>query len=112
MYTKLDHDQAVTHWATDLLATATDVVTRKMFGCPAFFVGRRMFACVYEDEVGLKLPATQVQTLIAGGVAESFQPYGKPKMRQWCALLGRNLMHPTSAELLLCALSWARSGHI
>jgi TfoX/Sxy family transcriptional regulator of competence genes len=33
-----------------------DVRVGKMFGYPAYYIGRSMFACLYDGKVGLKLP--------------------------------------------------------
>ncbi len=55
----------------------------QMFGYPAYYVGRSMVACLYEGKIGLKVPentATEART--KDGISD-FQPYGKPKMREW-----------------------------
>ena len=31
------------------------IVPGKMFGYPAYYVGKKLFACVYEDGVGIKV---------------------------------------------------------
>lgn len=67
----------------ELLAAFPEVREGRMFGHPAWFVGRRMFACVYGDGVGLKLPAAEVATLLAAPEIVPFQPYGKARMREW-----------------------------
>ncbi len=74
-----DHLQAI----RGLLAEDRDVREGRMFGYPAFFVGRRMFACIYGDGVGLKVPLTLVARLIECGEAIAFRPHGKPTMREW-----------------------------
>lgn len=66
-----------------LLAEDHDVREGRMFGYPAFFAGRRMFACIYGDGVGLKVPPTLVARLIECGEAIAFRPHGKPTMREW-----------------------------
>ena len=43
-----------------------------------------MFACVYGDQVGLKLPAARVEELLRSGYVP-FRPIGKPPMREWVA---------------------------
>lgn len=55
----------------------------RMFGYPAFFVGRRMFACVYGDGVGVKLPRDVSLSLLVKPGIIPFQPHGKHKMREW-----------------------------
>ena len=55
----------------------------QMFGYPAYYVGRSMFACLYEGKVGLKVPEeTANEARTRDGISD-FQPYGKPKMREW-----------------------------
>ena len=56
----------------------------KMFGYPAFYVGRKMFACVYRRIIGLKLPAERAAALVSSGTGFIwFQPYGRRAMREW-----------------------------
>lgn len=64
----------------------------RMFGYPAFFVDRRMFACVYGDGVGLKLPRDVTLSLLALPGIIPFQPHGKHKMREWIQI---NREHPS-----------------
>lgn len=56
-----------------------------MFGCPAFFLSQRMVACIYGDQIGIKLPISRVDALLAAAVVAPFRPYGKA-MREWVAL--------------------------
>jgi len=104
-------DRFLAGWALKKLADEEDVVIRPMFGCPAFFLGRRMFACVYAEKLVLKLPAAQVTELVDRSVAEHFCPPGKLPMRQWCELHADAWRAPGTIELLRTALNWARSGH-
>lgn len=66
-----------------LLAIYPEVREGRMFGHPAWFVGRRMFACVYGDGVGLKLPEAEATALLKRAGVVRFQPYGKAPMREW-----------------------------
>ncbi len=54
-----------------------------MFGFPAFYTAGKLFACVYGDGVGLKLPQDSARKLEGEPGITPFQPYGKPKMREW-----------------------------
>ncbi len=63
-----------------------DARVGKMFGHPALYAGRRLFACAFGDGVGLKLPADVVATLVEEEGFEPFQPYGKARMREWVFL--------------------------
>ncbi len=57
-----------------------------MHGCYPYpyYVGKKLCICLYEDGVGIKLPATSVARLLESDPnAIPFQPLGKPKMREW-----------------------------
>ncbi len=61
----------------------TEVRLGKMFGFPAYYCGRSLFACVYGDGLGLKLPENTAARLKRLPGIEPFRPYGKPEMREW-----------------------------
>ena len=67
----------------DFISECDGVRLGKMFGYPAYYVGRSMFACLYEGKVGLKLPETAANEAREKHDITYFQPYGKPKMREW-----------------------------
>lgn len=64
----------------------------KMFGFPAYYVGRKLCICLYEQGVGLKLPERSAAELLAADPnATPFQPMGKARMREWVQItLGRS----------------------
>ncbi len=78
-----------------------------MFGCPAAFVGRRMAFCVYGTELGAKVPENVAQSMLAQGLAEPFQPYGKVRMREWIKIINP-LESEMTREVLERALTYAR----
>ncbi len=56
----------------------------KMFGFPAYYVGKKLCICLYEEGVGIKIPTSSVARLLESDPnAIPFQPLGKPKMREW-----------------------------
>lgn len=57
----------------------------QMFGYPAYYVGRTMFACLYEGKLGLKVPEEIANMARERKEIGDFQPHGKPKMREWIA---------------------------
>lgn len=59
------------------------VVPGKMFGYPAYYVGKKLFACLYEEGVGVKVPEKLANSLIGKDGIASFQPMGKAEMREW-----------------------------
>lgn len=67
----------------DFISEYDGVRLGKMFGYPAYYVGRSMFACLYEGKVGLKLPESAANEAREKHDITYFQPYGKPKMREW-----------------------------
>jgi hypothetical protein len=68
---------------TRLLAMRPDVTPGKMFGFPAFYTKGKLFACVFGKGVGLKLPQETIRQLEGKPGIGPFQPYGKPKMKEW-----------------------------
>ena len=60
-----------------------EVSAGKMFGFPAYYVHGKLFACVYEDGVGIKIPEEMAQQLLKTKRVIPFQPFGKAKMREW-----------------------------
>jgi hypothetical protein len=67
----------------EMLGELPEVRIGKMFGVPAYYVGKRLFACVFGDAVGIKVPEPLAQELLADPRFSPFQPYGKAKMREW-----------------------------
>ena len=68
----------------ELLLGQPHIRPGKMFGFPAYYVGRRLAICLYEEGVGIKLPEQRVNHLLE--VDENtlpFQPMGKSRMREW-----------------------------
>jgi hypothetical protein len=59
------------------------VVSGKMFGYPAYYIKKKLFACVYEDGVGIKIPEKKAIELIGKKGIIHFQPLGRAKMREW-----------------------------
>ena len=56
----------------------------KMFGFPAYYVGKKLCVCLYEQGVAIKVPQeTAARLLKEDPNAVPFQPLGKPKMREW-----------------------------
>ncbi len=66
-----------------LFVDRPEVTRGKMFGFPAFYTAGKLFACMYGEGVGLKLPEDMVRQLEGKPGITPFRPYGKPKMREW-----------------------------
>ena len=71
----------------DTLLLPIEIVSPgKMFGYPAYYVGKKLFACVYERSVGLKVPADFAKKLIGTEGVTPFIPYGRRQMKEWVQL--------------------------
>lgn len=66
-----------------LLLNMLGVVEGKMFGYPAYYINGKLFACIYGEGVGLKVPEETAKKLLSEEHVVPFQPLGKPKMREW-----------------------------
>jgi len=69
-----------------LLAPYPESHEGRMFGYPAFYASGRMFACVYGNGLGLKLPAEEVSALLKRPDFVPFRPHNRPPMREWVQL--------------------------
>jgi predicted DNA-binding protein (MmcQ/YjbR family) len=68
----------------DLLLSHPLVRPGKMFGYPAYYVGKKLCICLYEQGVGLKLQQETASRLLESDKnVIPFQPLGRPKMREW-----------------------------
>mgnify|MGYP001594683968 CR=1 FL=1 len=66
-----------------LLLNMPSVVEGKMFGYAAYYVNGKLFACIYGEGVGVKVPEAVANKLLSEKHVVPFQPLGKPKMREW-----------------------------
>ena len=66
-----------------LLLKMKGVVPGKMFGYPAYYVDGRLFACLYENGVGVKVPAADADRLVGRKGIVRFQPLGRAMMKEW-----------------------------
>jgi hypothetical protein len=107
---KESHRAEVAEVVGRVLADVRGVRSGKMFGFPAFFVGRRLFACVFGSGLALKLPPPVLARVLAQPGVSRFEPYGR-KMREWA-----HVVHETAgeyaqdAELLLEAARYVGAG--
>jgi hypothetical protein len=55
-----------------------------MSGLPAYFINRKMFACIHGAGVALRLPAsTATELQFSRNDVVAFQPNGRPSSREW-----------------------------
>lgn len=105
---RIAHDDSLRRMVAEMVAGQPGMREAKMFGCPAFFLGRRLVACIYEAEVGVKLPEARVLSLLARDDVTPFQPYGKATMREWIAVHPREGNRAFLTTVLLEATDYAR----
>ncbi len=55
----------------------------KMFGYPGYYINGKLFACVYEHGVSLKVPNEVRDQLLAEKGIELFVPMENRPMKQW-----------------------------
>ena len=55
-----------------------------MSGFPAYFINKKMFACIHGSGVGIRLPvATATELQFSRGNIVPFLPNGKASTREW-----------------------------
>ena len=87
-----------------------DAARRSMFGYPAFFVQKKMFACVYHDQLGLKVPGELASRLKAQDGYAEFCPMGHAPMREWVAVEREDALRGAMlTRLLTDAAQYARA---
>ena len=75
--------------STTLAAALADVECqlKPMFGCPAYFAGSQMFACVHQQHLILRLPADERQRFLATyRDAGPFEPMPGRQMREYVSV--------------------------
>ena len=67
-----------------LLLVNPHVRPGKMMGFPGYYVGKKLFACVYEHGISIKLPGERVAKLLKTDPhATPFEPMKGRTMREW-----------------------------
>lgn len=74
-----------------LLLKIAGVEAGEMTGLLAYFVGKRMFACVCNGGVGVRLPAAQAANLqFSKDNVVAFEPKGRKSTREWIQINHEN----------------------
>lgn len=79
-----------------LLLSIPGVTVGMMFGYPAYYVDGKMFACLYGEGVGIKVPEDVANALLGRNEVVPFQPMGRSRMREWV-----QINRPVSADYRL-----------
>ena len=79
-------------------------VTRsKMFGSPGLKTGGKVFACLWQGKLVVKLPAARVAALVAEGKGARFDPGMGRQMKEWVEV------GPSSADEWLALAAESRA---
>ena len=88
--TKAVFDPEVKKVIDSILLKNPSVISGKMFGYPAYYVNKKLLACIYENGVGVKVPADLANQLIGKKGIVHFQPMGIPRMKEWIQINREN----------------------
>jgi hypothetical protein len=76
---KAKFDEDIKKTLDSFLLEFHGVTAGKMFGYPAYYIGKKLFACVYENGVGIKVPENLADGLLKTEGIINFQPMGRAK---------------------------------
>jgi TfoX/Sxy family transcriptional regulator of competence genes len=85
-----------------ILENVQDVVRRKMFGCPAYFVGTNMFAGAHQNDIILRLSDDDQDAMFDGKHITLFTPMQGRPMKSYVVVPPEILK--SESELLKWAL--------
>jgi hypothetical protein len=74
----------------ELMLSMPDVEPGKAFGYPAYYINGKMFACIYEDGVAIKMPEDLVGRLLEKTFVSEFRPMNRHTMKQWVLISHEN----------------------
>ena len=66
-----------------ILLQVPGVVAGTMFGYPAYYINKKLFACLYGEGTGIKVPAEVADSLVGKKGIIRFQPKGRKPMKEW-----------------------------
>ncbi len=67
----------------EMLLQVSGVKAGKMFGYPGYYINGKLFACVYEEGVSLKLPEDLRERMLSQPGVERFVPMENRPMKEW-----------------------------
>jgi hypothetical protein len=94
-----------------LLLPIRGVEALEMSGMPAYFINKRMFACIANGGVGIRLPAGDAANLqFSNKHASPFQPKGMPSTREWVQLSHENVAdYEQDREIFLASVEFVKN---
>jgi hypothetical protein len=95
-----------------LLLPIRGVEGGEMSGLPAYFLNKRMFACIHGEGVGIRLPASAAANLqFSNQNVFPFQPKGMPSTREWVQLNHENSADYTNdMEIFTASIEFVKAG--
>jgi hypothetical protein len=95
-----------------LLLPIRGVEGGQMSGLPAYFVNKRMFACIHGSGVGIRLPAATAANLqFSNQNVFPFQPKGMPSTREWVQLNHENSAdYANDMEIFTASIEFVKAG--
>ena len=66
-----------------ILLQMPGVVAGTMFGYPAYYINKKLFACLYEEGIGIKVPEQVADSRVGKKGIIRFQPKGRRPMKEW-----------------------------
>jgi hypothetical protein len=104
---------SVSHKAVldSLLLPIRGVEAGEVSGMPAYFVNKRMFACICNGGVGIRMSASAAANLqFSNQHAFPFQPKGMPSTREWVQINRENSAdYEKDKDLFLAALEFVKA---
>jgi hypothetical protein len=103
-------DAGVAAVLDELLGGRRGLRKGKMFGCPAYFLGTKAVACVFEDALNLTLPPAKIDELVKTPGFRKFEPRRGRTMTGWVLIEQERLATlEASDELFEDAIAYARA---
>ncbi len=85
--TKSRFNEDIKEIIDSILLDFPEVEVGKAFGYPAYYVNGKMFACIYEDGVSIKVPEETVSELVGQEGIFEFRPMDRHKMKEWILII-------------------------
>jgi len=86
------------------------VVAGRMFGYPAYYTDKKLFACIYGEGVGIKIPDKVADSLVGRKGIVRFQPMGRKPMKEWIQIIHeRSEDYMTDQDILKISIDYVSS---
>jgi hypothetical protein len=94
-----------------VLLRVPGVVAGTMFGYPAYYINKKLFACLYGEGVGIKVPTDVADSLVGQKGIVRFQPKGRKPMKEWIQINHeRSEDYRMDEEILKISVEYVSSG--